>query len=289
MSPLIPLNNGQKLPQIGYGTFQITDFEDCKQAVLKALDLGYRLIDTAQIYQNEAAVGAALQETHIPRSEIFVTTKVWISNYGQTVTEKSIEDSLDRMGLTYFDLVLLHEPYGDYYAAYRDLEKLVMQGKIKTIGVSNFDAGQLLDLMHQMRITPAVNQIEVNIYQQQHCLQAFQTQHGIVTQAWAPLGETSGPILVEPIVVNLAHKYRRSPAQILLRFLIQLGVTVIPKAIQVDHMRENIQLGDFELTAVEMKQLTILDKKKWLSPSRHSLCVTQHYMELMDAGLNLKE
>lgn len=283
---MIELNNGQKIPQEGFGTFQITDFEECKRAVLNALNLGYRLIDTAQVYQNERAVGAALKETTVPRSDIFVTTKVWLPFFGDDTTAQSVEASLTRLGLDYLDLVLLHEPYGDYYGAYRDLEKLNVAGKVKSIGVSNFDAGQLLDLTHQMTITPAINQVELNLYQQQTALRKFQQIHNIAIEAWAPLGETNGTILDEPAVFKIAAKYHKTNAQVLLRYLVQLGAIIIPKAVQIKHMQENFEIWDFELTTDEMNQLAILDKNKWLSPNRHSLSSTQHYMNLIDEGLD---
>jgi len=286
MIPVIQLNNGQKMPQEGFGTFQITDFETCKNAVLKALDLGYRLIDTAQVYRNERAVGAALKLTTVPRADIFVTTKVWLPFFGDDVTARSVENSLQLMGLDYLDLVLLHEPYGDYYGAYRDLEKLVMVGKIKSIGVSNFDAGQLLDLSHQMKITPAVNQVELNLYQQQTNLRKFQTENKIAIEAWAPLGEVNGSILKEPTVLQIAKKYHKTSAQVLLHYLVQLGVVIIPKAVQERHMRDNLAIWDFDFSALEMRQLAILDKKKWLSPNRHALSSTKHYMDLIDEGLD---
>ncbi len=286
MIPMIQLNNGQKMPQEGFGTFQITDFETCKNAVLKALDMGYRLIDTAQVYRNERAVGAALKLTSVPRSEIFVTTKVWLPFFGDDVTAQSVENSLQRMGLDYLDLVLLHEPYGDYYGAYRDLEKLVVAGKVKSIGVSNFDAGQLLDLDHQMKITPAVNQVELNLYQQQTDLRKFQTEKKIAIEAWAPLGEVNGSILQEPAVLQIAEKYHKTAAQILLHYLVQLGAVIIPKAVQGSHMRDNLDIWDFDLSLSEMHQLAILDKNKWFSPNRHTLSSTKHYMDLIDEGLD---
>lgn len=286
MISTIQLNNGQKMPQEGFGTFQITDFETCKKAVLKALDMGYRLIDTAQVYRNERAVGAALKLTSVPRSEVFVTTKVWLPFFGDDVTAQSVENSLQRMGLDYFDLVLLHEPYGDYYGAYRDLEKLVVAGKIKSIGVSNFDAGQLLDLDHQMKITPAVNQVELNLYQQQTDLRKFQAEKKIAIEAWAPLGEVNGSILQEPAVLQIAEKYHKTSAQILLHYLVQLGAVIIPKAVQESHMRDNLAIWDFDLSLSEMHQLAILDKNKWLSPNRHTLSSTKHYMDLIDDGLD---
>jgi 2,5-diketo-D-gluconate reductase A len=284
--PLTKLNNGRTMPQEGFGVFQITDFAECKQAVLDALDAGYRLIDTAQVYCNERAVGAALQATTVPRNEIFLTTKVWLPFFGDGITAKSVDCSLTNLKTDYLDLVLLHEPYGDYYGAYRDLEKLVRAGKVRSIGVSNFDAGQLMDLAHQMTIKPAVNQVEFNLYQQQEELRKYQSEQEIALEAWAPLGEAQGMILREPAVAKIAHVHRRTPAQIILRYLTQLGAVVIPKTVHPDRMRENLAIWDFQLSLTEMQQLASLDKGSWLSPDRHSVMATRHYMHLIDQGLD---
>lgn len=282
----VKLNTGFLMPKVGLGTFGITDFEACRLAVLRALDAGYRLIDTAQVYRNERAVGQALRQSDVPRNEIFVTTKVWLPFYGDHKTADSVEQSLKRLRLDYLDLVLLHEPFGDYYGAYRDLERLVDSGQIKSIGVSNFDEGQILDLNHQMRITPAVNQIELNLYQRQDSLRNFDKQYQIVTEAWAPLGEVGGSILQQPIVSKIAQQYGKSPAQILLKYLLQLDVVVIPKTTDPVHLQQNINLFDFNLTADDMAQLQNLNKNKWLSQNRHSLSVTKHYQDLIDVGLD---
>lgn len=284
--PSIKLNNGRAMPQEGFGVFQITDFDECKQAVLDALAAGYRLIDTAQVYRNERAVGAALQAAAVPRTEIFLTTKVWLPFFGDGVTAKSVERSLANLKTDYLDLVLLHEPYGDYYGAYRDLEKLVRTGKVRSIGVSNFDAGQLIDLAHQMAIRPAVNQVEFNLYQQQEELRKYQAGQGIALEAWAPLGEAQGMILREPAVVKIAREHHRTPAQVILRYLTQLGGIVIPKTVHPARMRENLAIWDFRLSLAEMQQLAGLDKGSWLSPDRHSVMATRHYMELIDQGLD---
>jgi diketogulonate reductase-like aldo/keto reductase len=286
MIPTITLNNGLEMPLEGFGTFQLTDFETCKKAVLAALNNGYRLIDTAQVYRNERAVGAALHETNIPRNEIFVTTKVWIPFFGIDTTRTSVLESLKRLGLDYLDLVILHEPYGDYYGAYQALEKLNHQGIVRAIGVSNFDAGQILDLTHNSEIIPTVNQVELNLYQQQNELRKVQQRLNIVTEAWAPLGEASGPIFQEPTVQTIAQHYEKTPAQILLRYLIQLNAVIIPKTSHQKRMIENADIWNFSLSIDEMNQLAKLDKKKWLSPDRHSLSVTQHYQDLIEQGLN---
>lgn len=286
MIPQMQLNSGHKMPQVGFGTFQITDFEECRLAVLKALKAGYRLIDTAQIYRNERAVGVAIKESLIPRSEIFVTTKVWLPFFGDHKTALAVAQSLKRMDLDYLDLVLLHEPYGDYYGAYRDLEHLVQTGQVKSIGVSNFDEGQIFDLNHQMTITPAVNQVELNIYQRQDSLRSLDKELNIVTQAWAPLGEVSGSILQQPVVLQIAQQYHKTAAQVLLKYLLQLNVSVIPKTTDPVHLLQNIDLFDFKLSTENMFQLKHLNKNKWLSPNRHSLSVTKHYQELIEAGLD---
>lgn len=281
--PSLTLNNHRLIPQEGLGVFQMTDFNTCKQAVLSALHSGYRLIDTAQVYQNEAAVGAALQVAAVPRDELFITTKVWLTAYGQQQTVESVKKSLTRLHLDYLDLVLLHEPYGDYYGAYRGLEQLVTAGLVRTIGVSNFDAGQLLDLSHQMSIKPAVNQVELNLYQQQAPLRRNQRSAGIALEAWAPFGEAPAQLFAEPTVQQLSRQHDKTPAQILLRYLTQLGAIVIPKTVHATRMRENQALWDFALTPTDLHQLAALDRGHWLSPDRHSLAATQHYMDLIDA------
>ncbi|WP_300558070.1 aldo/keto reductase [Companilactobacillus sp.] len=286
MIPTITLNNGLEMPLEGFGTFQMTDFETCKQAVLNALDGGYRLIDTAQVYRNERAVGAALRETDIPRNEIFVTTKVWLPFYGIDKTQTSVNESLKRLGLDYLDLVLLHEPYSDYYGAYQALEKFNHQGIVRAIGVSNFDAGQILDLAHNSEITPAVNQVELNLYQQQNELRKIHQELKIRTEAWAPLGEASGHILAEPTVEKIAQQYHKTVAQVLLRYLIQLDAVIIPKSSHKKRMLENSDIWNFSLTFDEMDQLVKLNKNKWLSPDRHSLSATKHYQDLIDQGLD---
>ena len=283
MIPNVTLNNHRLIPQEGLGVFQITDFTACRQAVLAALQAGYRLIDTAQVYHNEAAVGAALQMTTVPRAELFITTKVWLSAFGAHRTAQSVKQSLHQLRLDYLDLVLLHEPYGDYYEAYRELEQLVTAGLVRSIGVSNFDAGQLLDLSHQMQLTPAVNQVELNLYQQQRELRQYQQAHGIALEAWAPLGEAQGPMFTEPAVQKLAQKFDKTPAQIILRYLTQLDAIIIPKTVHPARMHENQAIWDFQLTAFDMQQLAALDKGRWLSPDRHALTTTQHYMDLLAA------
>lgn len=286
MVPVIKFNNGVEMPQEGFGVFQITDFEECKRAVLEALANGYRLIDTAQVYRNEKAVGAALQETDVPRSEIFLTTKVWLPFFGDRVTAQSVEHSLDNLQTDYLDLVLLHEPYGDYYGAYRDLEKMNADGRIRAIGVSNFDEGQLLDLSHQMVIIPAVNQVELNLYQQQKSLREFQQNCDITIEAWAPLGEAQGSMMDEPVVQKIANNHHCTSAQVLLRYLTQLQAVIIPKTVHQERMRENLNIWSFSLTSQEMTALAKLDKGRWFSPDRHSLLTTRHYENLIDQGLD---
>lgn len=286
MRPMVQLNNNVQMPQEGIGVFQLTDFDECKNVILSALGKGYRLIDTAQIYQNERAVGAAIKESSVPRDELFITTKVWLPFYGEQSTIKEVNASLERLGLDYLDLVLLHEPYGDYYGAYRALEKLLKAQKVRAIGVSNFDESQLLDLMHHMEVPPAVNQVELNLYQQQAPLRQFQQKHGIALEAWSPLGQAQEPILQEPLLRQLATKYQRTTAQISLRFLTQLGAIVIPKAANDQHQVENLNLWDFQLIPYECGQLAKLNKKQWLSPNRHLLSTTQHYMNLIDRSKN---
>ena len=194
----VTLNNGLKMPKVGFGVYQIKNQEQCKQAVLDAIDVGYRLIDTAQSYGNEEAVGKAIQETSVPRSELFITTKVWLSNYGYEKAKASVEESLKKMQLDYIDLVLLHQPFNDYYGAYKALEDLYKEGKIKSIGVSNFYPDRLVDLVLYSEVKPAVNQVEVNVFHQQIEAQTYNEKYGVQMEAWAPFAEGRNNMFTNP-------------------------------------------------------------------------------------------
>ena len=228
------LNNGVKMPVVGFGVFQVKDEEECKRVVLDAIDTGYRLIDTAQSYGNEKAVGRAIQETNVPREELFITTKVWISNYGYEKAKASVEESLKKMQLDYFDLVLLHQPFKDYHGAYRALIDLYKEGRIKAIGVSNFYPDRLVDLALDTEVVPAVNQVEVNPFHQQGAALIYNTKYGVQLEAWAPFAEGKNGIFTNETLVEIGNKYNKSVGQVILRWLVQRGIVPLAKTVTVE-------------------------------------------------------
>ncbi|WP_196001910.1 aldo/keto reductase [Clostridium sp. 1001271B_151109_B4] len=258
----VTLNNGVNMPAVGFGVFQITDKEECIKVVLDAINAGYRLIDTAQSYGNEEAVGDAISKSSVPREELFVTTKVWISNGGYDKAKKSIESSLKKMKLDYLDLVLIHQPLNDYYGTYRAMEELYKEGKIKAIGVSNFYPDRLVDLALFNEVTPAVNQIEINPFNQQILAQDYNSKYGVQLQAWAPFAEGRNGIFDNTILKAIGDKYDKSIAQVILRWLLQRGIVPLSKTVNKERMLQNIDIFDFELTKDDMDKISDLDKKE---------------------------
>ena len=258
----VTLNNGLKMPKVGFGVYQIKNQEQCKQAVLDAIDAGYRLIDTAQSYGNEEAVGKAIQETQVPRSELFITTKVWISNYGYEKAKASVEESLKKMQLDYIDLVLLHQPFNDYYGAYKALEDLYKEGKIKAIGVSNFYPDRLVDLAIFSDVKPAVNQVEVNVFHQQTTAQTYNEKYEVQMEAWAPFAEGRNNMFTNPELKAIGDKYGKSIAQVILRWLVQREIVPLAKSVKKERMQENINIFDFELSDEDMAVIAKMDKKE---------------------------
>ena len=258
----VTLNNGLKMPKVGFGVYQIKNQEQCKQAVLDAIDVGYRLIDTAQSYGNEEAVGKAIQETQVPRSELFITTKVWISNYGYEKAKASVEESLKKMQLDYIDLVLLHQPFNDYYGAYKALEDLYKEGKIKAIGVSNFYPDRLVDLAIFSDVKPAVNQVEVNVFHQQIEAQTYNEKYGVQMEAWAPFAEGRNNMFTNPELKAIGDRYGKTIAQVILRWLVQRGIVPLAKSVKKERMQENINIFDFELSDEDMAVIAKMDKKE---------------------------
>lgn len=254
------LNNGVKMPVVGFGVFQVKDEEECKRVVLDAIDAGYRLIDTAQSYGNEEAVGKAIQETNVPREELFITTKVWISNYGYEKAKASVEESLKKMQLDYFDLVLLHQPFKDYHGAYRALIDLYKEGKIKAIGVSNFYPDRLVDLALDTEVVPAVNQVEVNPFHQQDTALIYNTKYGVQLEAWAPFAEGKNGIFTNETLVEIGNKYHKSVGQVILRWLVQRGIVPLAKTVRKERMQENLNIFDFELSVEDMQTIASLNK-----------------------------
>ncbi|RAS77281.1 aldo/keto reductase [Priestia endophytica] len=260
----VMLNNGVEMPILGFGVFQINDAKECEQCVYDALMAGYRLIDTAAAYQNEEAVGRAIKRSGIPREEIFVTTKLWIQDAGYESTKKAFARSLERLQLDYLDLYLIHQPYGDVYGSWRAMEELYREGKIKAIGVSNFQMDRLLDLMMHNEVVPAVNQVENHPFFQQIESAEFMKEHHVQIESWGPLAEGKLNIFQNEVLVSIAEKYNKSVAQIVLRWLTQREVVVIPKSVRRERIIENFNIFDFELTQEDMEKITTLDTKKSL-------------------------
>lgn len=255
----VKLNNGVEMPIISFGVYQIPK-EDTKRCVLDAIKSGYRGIDTAQSYFNESGVGDAIVECGVPREELFITTKVWIDHYGYEECKTSVEESLRKLKTDYLDLCLLHQPFSDYYGAYRALEELYAEGKIKAIGVSNFYPDRLTDIcMFDRKVIPAVNQVEVNPFNAQWCAQENMEKHGVKMEAWAPFGEGRNNLFTNETLVSIGKKYNKSSAQVMLRWLIQRGVIVACKSTHIERMQENINVFDFELTEEDMNSITTLD------------------------------
>ena len=259
--PLITLNNGQKIPQLGFGVYCIPPAET-EQCVLEALKIGYRHIDTAHMYGNEKEVGSAIKKSGIPRNEIFITSKLWVSEYGEGKTLQAIDKMLKRLDLVYIDLILLHFPFNDYMGAYKDLEKAYEQGKVKSIGISNFENQKLEELCDAAKIKPVLNQIELHPYFQQNELRQRMDKYNTKTEAWAPLGHAMTKIFDEEIIKKLSEKYKKSPAQIILRWDIQRGIITIPKSQKKERIKENFEIFDFEMTEDEIKEIDVLNGKQ---------------------------
>ena len=255
------LSDGTKIPMLGYGVFMI-DKKQCEKCVLDALEVGYRHIDAAQIYGNETEVGNALIGSGISRNELYLTTKIWVTEFGYESTKKSIDSSLKRLKTDYVDLMLLHRPYRDYLGAWKALEEGVKQGKIKSIGISNFTQKQTKQILDIAQINPVINQIECHPYFTQASLINYLNENGIATEAWYPLGHGNKKLLTEPIVLALAQKYGKTAAQIILRWHVQKGQIIFPKTVNVSRMQENFQIFDFALEGAEVEQLNALNKNK---------------------------
>lgn len=256
------LHNGVKMPSIGFGVYQITDQKECEQAVLDAIEVGYRLIDTAQAYGNEEAVGIAIKASGVARQELFITTKVWISNYGYEKTRESVEESLRKLQLDVIDLVLLHQPFNDYHAAYQALVDLYKEGKIKAIGVSNFYPDRLVDMAIFNDVKPMVNQVEVNVFHQQREAQLYNEKYGVQLEAWAPFAEGRNQMFSNPELKLIGEKYGKSIAQVILRWLVQRNIVPLSKSVKKERMQENIDIFDFALRQEDMERISELDREE---------------------------
>ena len=259
--PLITLNNGQKIPQLGFGVYLIPP-EETEKCVLEAIKIGYRHFDTAHMYGNEKAVGAAIKKSGIARNELFITSKLWITEYGEGITLPAIDKMLKRLDVDYLDLILLHFPYNDYIGAYKDLEKAYEQGKVKSIGISNFENQKLEELCDIAKIKPVLNQVELHPYFQQNELRTRMDKYNTKIEAWAPLGHALTKIFDEELIKKLAEKYKKTPAQIVLRWHIQRGIIIIPKSQKPERMKENFEIFDFEMSNEEIKEIDNLNGKE---------------------------
>lgn len=255
----VTLNNGIKMPLEGFGVFQVPDPAQCKQAVLDAINSGYRLIDTAAAYMNEEAVGAAIKESGVDRSELFITTKLWVQDADYESAKKAIETSLEKLGLDYLDLYLIHQPMGDYAGAYRAMEESYKEGKLRAIGVCNFYPARLADLCETVDVIPAVNQIELHPFFQQEDALALMKEYGVRPEAWGPFAEGNHGIFTHPVLSSIGEKYGKSAAQVALRWNVQRGVVVIPKSVHKDRMEQNMNIWDFELSEEDMNEIAKLD------------------------------
>ena len=250
----VQLNNGLKMPILGYGVYQVTK-DECERCVLDALKTGYRLIDTAQSYFNEEEVGNAIVKSGVPREEIFLTTKVWVEHYGYEETKKSVYESMRKLQTEYIDLMLLHQPFSDYYGAYRALEELYTEGILKAIGVSNFYPDRLVDIANFADIVPMVNQVETHVLNQQTEAKKWMDKYEVQIEAWAPFGEGRGGIFENPVLTAIGEKYGKTPAQVMLRWNIQRGVVVLPKSTHIERMEQNFNVFDFTLNGEDMASM----------------------------------
>ncbi|WP_435132684.1 aldo/keto reductase [Formosa sp. A9] len=255
----VTLNNGIEMPILGYGVYQVNDYDECKQSVLTALKVGYRSIDTAQAYGNEKAVGDAIKESGIPREELFITTKLWISDYGYEAAKKAFAQSLEKLQLDYVDLYLLHQPFNDVYGSWRTLEDLYSEGKIKAIGVSNFFPDRLVDLISFNKVKPALNQIETHPFYQRDEDQEVMKEFGVQHESWGPFAEGRGDFFQNETLVEIGKKYNKSVAQVTLRWMIQRNIVVIPKSVTPSRIEENFKVFDFELSDADMQVISKLD------------------------------
>ena len=259
----VTLNNGVKMPKLGYGVYQVSS-EECERCVLDAIGTGYRAIDTAQSYGNEQAVGNAVRKCGVPREELFLTTKVWISNAGYERARASIDKSLKNLQTDYIDLLLIHQPFGDYYGTYRAMEEAYRAGKLRAIGVSNFYPDRLIDLCQFAEVTPAVNQVETHVFQQQETAHEYMKKYGVQHESWGPFAEGRKDFFKNPVLTQIGARYGKSAAQTALRFLIQSDVVVIPKSTRRERMEQNLDVFDFALSDQDMEAIRRLDEGKSL-------------------------
>lgn len=275
----VTLNNGIKMPKLGYGVYQ-TPAEDTKRCVLEAIEVGYRSIDTAQAYGNEEGVGEALKECGLPREEFFITTKVWISNAGYEKAKASIEASLKALQTEYIDLLLIHQPFGDYYGTYHAMEEAYKAGKVRAIGVSNFGPDRYIDIEKFSEIKPAVNQVETHVFQQQKVAKKYMKKYGCQIESWGPFAEGKKDIFNNPVLTKIGEKYKKTAAQVALRFLMQSDVVIIPKSTHKERMEQNFAIFDFELSADDMTEIEKLDGGESLFFSHYDPKTVEWFMTI---------
>ncbi|MDO7886932.1 aldo/keto reductase [Hymenobacter sp. CA2-7] len=257
----VELNNGVKMPVLGFGVFQVPDPAECENSVVAAIKAGYRLIDTAASYMNEEAVGKAIQRSGVPRAELFITTKLWVQDASYEGAKQAFETSLQKLGLDYLDLYLIHQPFGDVHGAWRAMEELYKAGRIKAIGVSNFSPDRLMDFLVQHEVKPAVNQVETHPFHQQVAEQQFMVDNGVQIEAWGPFAEGKNDIFTNELLQGIARKYQKTVAQVILRWLTQRGVVAIPKSVRPERMAENFAIFDFEVSPEDLQAIATLDTK----------------------------
>lgn len=274
----VTLNNGVKMPQMGYGVYQV-DPAECERCVLDAISVGYRLIDTAQAYHNEEGVGEAIKKCGVPREELFIVTKIWISNAGEEKAYASILESLKKLQTPYIDLILIHQPFGDYYGSYRAMERAYKEGKVRAIGVSNFYPDRFIDLQAHVEIKPAINQVETHVFNQQQEAQKYMQKYGCQIMSWGPFAEGLNDFFHNPVLTEIGKAHGKSLAQTALRYLIQRGVVIIPKSTHKERMQENLDIFDFELSDNEMQQIAALDLKHSLFFSHYEPKMVEQFMQ----------
>ncbi len=277
----VTLKNGVKMPQLGYGVYQVTK-EECERCVSDALKVGYRAIDTAQAYFNEEEVGNAIKNSKIAREEIFLTSKVWVEHYGYEECKKSVLESLKKLKTDYIDLMLLHQPFGDYYGAWRALEDLYEEGKLRAIGISNFYPDRMVDIASFSKIRPMVNQIEIHPHNQQTKALEWNEKYGLQPEAWAPFGEGRGGMFDLPELKEIGEKYQKTPAQVILRWHLQRGIVVIPKSTHIERMKENFDVFDFELSKEDMLKIAALDKDTSSFFSHYDPAMVEWFVKMVD-------
>ncbi|MGN0459871.1 MAG: aldo/keto reductase [Ruminococcus sp.] len=277
----VTLSNGVKMPMLGYGVYQVTK-DECERCVLDALSVGYRLIDTAQSYFNEEEVGNAIAKSGIPRDEIFLTTKVWIEHYGYEECKKSVEISMKKLKTDYLDLLLLHQPFGDYYGAWRALEEFYEEGRIRAIGISNFYPDRMIDIASFAKITPMINQVEIHPHNQQIEAKEWNEKYGISVEAWAPFGEGRGGMFELPELKKIAEKHGKTTAQIILRWHLQRGIVAIPKSTHIERMKENFDVFNFSLDDEDMNAISSLDKKESSFFSHYDPNIVEWFVKMVE-------